>query len=257
MAYCSGELAVSRTGSSGCGGDSAACACRRRWSGTISWSCSGGKRGSAKLYEQITGSSLVFTWHGAVVAALLHSAPLLMKTSRAALKSVDHKYERAARSLGASEWRLFWNVTLPLAWRSILAGAALCFARSLGDFGATLMVAGNIPGRTQTVAIAIYDAVESGNGSCGARAGAGRLRYRACHPDPREPARRRVVSTADHAGSMIQASIGKRFPAARESAAFSLDVSFQAEQGHHRTFWSEWSREDSGPRLHRRLRSTR
>ena len=117
-----------------------------------------------RVYEQVTGSPLVFTWHGAVVAALLHSAPLLIKTSRAALESVDHSYERAARSLGASEWRLFWRVTLPLAWRSILAGAALCFARSLGDFGATLMVAGNIPGRTQTVAVAIYDAVESGNG---------------------------------------------------------------------------------------------
>ncbi len=116
------------------------------------------------LYEQLTGSPLVFTWQGAVIAALLHSAPLLIKTSRAALESVDHSYERAARSLGASEWRLFWIVTLPLAWRSILAGVALSFARSLGDFGATLMIAGNIPGRTQTVAIAIYDAVESGQG---------------------------------------------------------------------------------------------
>lgn len=115
-------------------------------------------------YERLVGSPLVFTWQAAVVAALLHSAPLLIKTSRAALESVDHSYERAARSLGASEWRLFWRITLPLAWRSILAGAALSFARSLGDFGATLMVAGNIPGRTQTVAVAIYDAVESGNG---------------------------------------------------------------------------------------------
>jgi molybdate transport system permease protein len=117
-----------------------------------------------KVYEHLTGSPLVFTWQGAVVAALLHSAPLLIKTSRAALESIDHSYERAARVLGASEWRLFWRVTLPLAWRSILAGGALCFARSLGDFGATLMVAGNIPGRTQTVAVAIYDAVEAGNG---------------------------------------------------------------------------------------------
>jgi molybdate transport system permease protein len=117
-----------------------------------------------RVYEEITGSPIVFTWHGAVVAAMLHSAPLLIKTSRAALESVDHSYERAARSLGASEWRLFWRVTLPLAWRSIVAGAALCFARSLGDFGATLMVAGNIPGRTQTIAVAIFDAVESGHG---------------------------------------------------------------------------------------------
>jgi molybdate transport system permease protein len=99
-----------------------------------------------------------------VLAAFLHSAPLLIKSARAALESVDHTYERAARSLGASEARLFFRVTLPLAWRSILAAAALCFARAMGDFGATLMVAGNIPGRTQTVAIAIYDAVEAGNG---------------------------------------------------------------------------------------------
>jgi len=117
-----------------------------------------------QVYENVTGGPLVFTWQGAVVAALVHSAPLLVKTSRAALESVDHSYERAARTLGSSEWRLFWQITLPLAWRSILAGVALCFARSLGDFGATLMLAGNIPGRTQTVAVAIYDAVESGNG---------------------------------------------------------------------------------------------
>ena len=88
-----------------------------------------------------------------------------MKSARAAFESVDRSYERAARNLGASELRLFWRVTLPLARRSILAAAALAFARSLGDFGVTLMIAGNIPGRTQTVALAIYDAVESGNGT--------------------------------------------------------------------------------------------
>jgi molybdate transport system permease protein len=106
----------------------------------------------------------VFTWQAAVVAALLHSAPLLIKSARAALESVDHDYERAARSLGASEWRLFWRISLPLARRSILAATALAFARALGDFGITIMLAGNIPGRTQTVAVAIYDAVESGAG---------------------------------------------------------------------------------------------
>ena len=104
-----------------------------------------------KLWESVFGSPLVFTWKAAVVAALLHSLPLLVKSAR------------AARNLGASEWRLFWRVTLPLARRSILAAVALAFARSLGDFGVTLMVAGNVPGRTQTVAVAIYDAVESGN----------------------------------------------------------------------------------------------
>jgi molybdate transport system permease protein len=116
-----------------------------------------------KMWESIFGSPLVFTWKAAVVAALLHSLPLLVKSARAALESVDRSLERAARNLGASEWRLFWRVTLPLARRSILAAVALAFARSLGDFGVTLMVAGNIPGRTQTVAVAIYDAVESGN----------------------------------------------------------------------------------------------
>jgi molybdate transport system permease protein len=116
-----------------------------------------------KLWENIFGSPLVFTWKVAVVAALLHSLPLLVKSARAALESVDRSLERAARNLGASEWRLFWRVTLPLARRSVLAAIALAFARSLGDFGVTLMVAGNIPGRTQTAAVAIYDAYEAGN----------------------------------------------------------------------------------------------
>ncbi len=118
-----------------------------------------------KLWEDVFGSPLVFTWKAAVIAALLHALPLLVKSARAAFESVDRSYERAARNLGASEWRLFWKVTVPLARRSILAAAALAFARSLGDFGVTLMVAGNIPGRTQTVAVAIYDAVEAGNGA--------------------------------------------------------------------------------------------
>jgi molybdate transport system permease protein len=118
-----------------------------------------------KLYEWVFGGPLVFSWQAAVVAALFHSTPLLVKSARAAFESVDRSFERAARNLGASELRLFWRVTLPLARRSILAAAALAFARSLGDFGVTLMIAGNIPGRTETVAIAIYDAVEAGHGA--------------------------------------------------------------------------------------------
>jgi molybdate transport system permease protein len=118
-----------------------------------------------KLWQEIFGSPLVFTWKAAVVAALLHALPLLVMSARAAFESVDRSYERAARTLGASEWRLFWRVTLPLARRSIFAGTALAFMRSLGDFGVTIMVAGNIPGRTQTIAVAIFDAVESGNGA--------------------------------------------------------------------------------------------
>ena len=118
-----------------------------------------------RLYEWIFGQSLVFTWQAAVVAALFHAIPLLVKSARAAFESVDRSYERAARNLGASEWRVFWRVTLPLARRSIFAAGVLAFARSLGDFGVTIMIAGNIPGRTQTVAVAIYDAVEAGNGT--------------------------------------------------------------------------------------------
>jgi len=118
-----------------------------------------------ELYEWAFGGPLVFTWQAAVVASLFHSTPLLVKSARAAFESVDRSYERAARNLGATELRLFWRVTLPLVRRSILAAAALAFARSLGDFGVTLMIAGNIPGRTQTVSVAIYDAVEAGNGA--------------------------------------------------------------------------------------------
>jgi len=117
------------------------------------------------LYEWLFGAPLVFSWQAAVVAALFHSTPLLVKSARAAFESVDRSYERAARNLGATELRLFWRVTLPLARRSILAAAALAFARSLGDFGVTIMIAGNIPGRTQTVSVAIFDAVEAGHGA--------------------------------------------------------------------------------------------
>ena len=116
-----------------------------------------------RAWEAVFGAPLVFTWQAAVVASTVHALPLLVKTARAALESVDRGYEKAARNLGASEWRVFWRISLPLARRAVLASVVLAFARSLGDFGATLMVAGNIPGRTQTAAVAIYDAVESGN----------------------------------------------------------------------------------------------
>jgi molybdate transport system permease protein len=114
-------------------------------------------------WEAVTGSPLVFTWRAAVIASTLHAIPLVVKSSRAALESIDRDCERAGRSLGASEARVFFQISLPLARRPVMAATALAFARSLGDFGATLMIAGDIPGRTQTAAIAIYDAVESGN----------------------------------------------------------------------------------------------
>ena len=116
-----------------------------------------------RLIESLTGGPLVFTWKAAVLAAMVHSTPLLVKLVRAALETVDRTYEKAARNLGANEWRVFWRVSLPLARRPVFAAAVLAFARSLGDFGITIMLAGNIPNRTQTVSVAIYDAVEAGN----------------------------------------------------------------------------------------------
>lgn len=115
-----------------------------------------------RAIESVTGGPLVFTWKGAVVAAMVGALPLVVKTSRAAIASVDKDLEDAARVLGKSEWGVFRCVTLPLASRGITAAAMLAFARALGDFGATLMVAGNIPGHTQTASIAIYDAMQAG-----------------------------------------------------------------------------------------------
>ena len=122
-----------------------------------------GRRGAlGSLLEEYFGLTLVFTWRGAVLAAMVASMPLFIKPARAALESVEPQLENAARLLGKSEWAVLRTVTLPLAWRGILAGGVLAFARAVGDFGTTLMVAGNIPGKTQTVSIAIYDAVQSG-----------------------------------------------------------------------------------------------
>ncbi|MCA7023739.1 MULTISPECIES: molybdate ABC transporter permease subunit [Stenotrophomonas] len=109
------------------------------------------------------GINLVFTWQAAVIAAAVASLPLVFKPARAAFEGVDGQLEQAARTLGVSEPALFFRVTLPLAWRGILAGLLLAFARAMGEFGATIMVAGSIPGRTQTLSIAIYEAVQAGN----------------------------------------------------------------------------------------------
>jgi molybdate transport system permease protein len=108
------------------------------------------------------GITLVFTWQGAVIAAAVVAYPLVYKAARAAFEGVERQYEQAARVLGKSELDVLLRVTLPLAWRGILAGAMLAFARALGEFGATLMVAGSIPGRTQTLSIAVYEAVQAG-----------------------------------------------------------------------------------------------
>jgi len=115
-----------------------------------------------EAYETIFGGPLVFTWQAAVVAASLHAIPLLIRSARAAFEGVNRNLENAARSLGASEWRVFWRVTLPLSKGPVVAAAVFAFARALGDFGVTIMIAGNIPGKTQTMSVAIYDAVQSG-----------------------------------------------------------------------------------------------
>jgi molybdate transport system permease protein len=114
-----------------------------------------------RAYEAVTGSSIVFTKTGAVLAALLGALPLVTKAARAAMEEVDPELVAAARSLGATPWRAFWSVTLPLSRAGIAAGVSLGFARALGDFGVTLMVAGNIPGLTRTASLAIYDAVQA------------------------------------------------------------------------------------------------
>ncbi|MDR1828726.1 MAG: molybdate ABC transporter permease subunit [Methylobacteriaceae bacterium] len=106
---------------------------------------------------------LVFTWQGAVIAAVVVIFPLVFKPARAAFEEVDPQLEQAARTLGLSDVSIFFRVTLPLAWRGILTGALLAFARALGEFGATLMVAGSLPGKTQTISIAIYEAVQAGD----------------------------------------------------------------------------------------------
>jgi molybdate transport system permease protein len=108
------------------------------------------------------GINLIFTWQGAVIAAAIVAFPLVFKPARAAFENVDAQLEQAARILGISEIGIFFRVTLPLAWRGILAGLLLAFARALGEFGATLMVAGSIPGRTQTLSISVYEAVQAG-----------------------------------------------------------------------------------------------
>ena len=107
------------------------------------------------------GANAVFSWPATVIAAAVVAFPLMYLTARAALEQVDSRFLEAARTLGASEWRVFGAVALPLAWPGVLAGTILSFARALGEFGATLMLAGNIPGRTATIPIAIYFAVES------------------------------------------------------------------------------------------------
>jgi len=116
-----------------------------------------------RWFYETFGITLMFTWQGAVVAASLVSLPLVFKGARTAFEGVDSNLEKAARTLGQRELAVFFKVSFPLAWRGILAGAMLAFARAMGEFGATLMVAGNLPGKTQTLSLAVYAAVQAGD----------------------------------------------------------------------------------------------
>jgi molybdate transport system permease protein len=120
-----------------------------------------GRHGPLGKFLLKFGATVVFSWPATVIAAAVVAFPLMYLTARAALEQVEPHLLQAARTLGASEWRVFIEVALPLAWPGVLAGTILSFARALGEFGATLMLAGNIPGKTETIPIAIYFAVEA------------------------------------------------------------------------------------------------
>lgn len=126
-----------------------------------------GQRGLGPLTEQLFGFRFVFSVSGAIVAATVAALPLVIQTLQVSIAEINREIEEAARVDGCTEWSLFWRITLPMIWRGLLAGGVLGFLRAMGDFGTTLMVAGNIPGRTQTMAMAIYDRVQA-NDTAGA-----------------------------------------------------------------------------------------
>ena len=122
-----------------------------------------GRNGPVGSFLTSLGYQIIFSWPATVVAALIIAFPLMYRTAKGAFEQVDGNLINAARTLGASEWKVFWKVAVPVAWPGIAAGTVLTFARSLGEFGATLMIAGNIPGETQTIPVAIFFAVEGGD----------------------------------------------------------------------------------------------
>lgn len=121
------------------------------------------KNGPLGNFLSLIGITLVFSWPATVITAVVVAFPLMYITAQGAFEQVDADIEDAARTLGANEWKIFWSITMPMAWPGVAAGTVLAFARSLGEFGATLMFAGNIPGKTETIPVAIYFAVQSGD----------------------------------------------------------------------------------------------
>ena len=129
-----------------------------------------GRRGfGGKLFRRLFGEDIVFTWRAVVLAMIVMSLPFLVRQARVAFEEVNPRLEQAARSLGAGELRVFFTITLPLAVRGVVGGIILAFARAIGEFGATILVAGNIPGRTTTVSLAIYSNIQLGRDDAAAR----------------------------------------------------------------------------------------
>jgi len=122
-----------------------------------------GKNGPLGEFLSWLGATIVFSWPATVIAAVVITFPLMYMAARAGFEQVDINVENAARTLGASEWRIFWTVTMPMAWPAVVAATILTFARALGEFGATLMLAGNIPGKTATIPVAIYFNIQAGH----------------------------------------------------------------------------------------------
>ena len=122
-----------------------------------------GKNGFIGEFFLKYNMNIIFSWEATVICAVVVSFPMMYRTTRAAFEQIDNNMILAARTLGLSEWRIFYKIAIPLALPGIIAGTVLAFARALGEFGATLMVAGNIPGKTQTMPLAIFFAVESGD----------------------------------------------------------------------------------------------
>jgi len=121
-----------------------------------------GKNGPLGKFLMALGTSVIFSWPATVIAAAVVAFPLMYRTVRSAFEQIDQNIINAARTLGVSEWKIFWKITIPLSWPGVAAGTVLAFARALGDFGATLMIGGNIPGKTLTIPAAIFFAAEGG-----------------------------------------------------------------------------------------------
>lgn len=130
--------------------------------GLILLRLAGRRSAPGRLFHRVFGADVVFTWRAVVLAMAVMSLPFVVRQARVAFEEVNPRLEQMARSLGAGEGRVFFSVTVPLALRGLVGGAVLAFARAVGEFGATILVAGNIPRRTQTIALAIYSDIQLG-----------------------------------------------------------------------------------------------